>query len=124
MRIYNHDDALMYEERMRDYAAEDDEENRGQYEFPESRKGIAGVHPETLKRECPDWKMRDRELLRRSRNGKFSSWFEPVAAHPAPLAASSQAGAGIPRTRVLRRASLAIPACHLQRARRHHRLLR
>ena len=35
MRIYNHDDALMCEERMRDYAAEDEEENRGQYEFPE-----------------------------------------------------------------------------------------
>ena len=28
MWIYNHDDALMYEERMRDYAAEDDEENQ------------------------------------------------------------------------------------------------
>ena len=76
MRIYNHDDALMYEERMRDYAAEDDEENRGQYEFPEVEKALPECIQKTLKRECPDWKIRDRELLRRSRNGKFSSWFE------------------------------------------------
>jgi hypothetical protein len=76
MRIYNHDDALMYEERMRDYAAEDEEENRGQYEFPEVEKALPECIQKTLKRECPDWKMRDRDLLRRFRNGKFSSWFE------------------------------------------------
>jgi len=46
MRIYNHDDALMYEERMRDYAAEDDEENRSQYEFPEVEKAL----PECIRR--------------------------------------------------------------------------
>jgi len=34
MRIYNHDDALMYEERMRDYAAEDDEENAASMSSP------------------------------------------------------------------------------------------
>jgi len=76
MRIYNHDDALMYEERMRDYAAEDDEENRGQYEFPEVEKALPECIRKTLKRECPDWRRRDRDLLRRFRNGKFSSWFE------------------------------------------------
>jgi hypothetical protein len=76
MRIYNHDDALMYEERMRDYAAEDDEENRGQYEFPEVEKALPECIQKTLKRECPDWRRRDRDLLRRFRNGKFSSWFE------------------------------------------------
>jgi hypothetical protein len=76
MRIYNHDDALMYEERIRDYAAEDEEENRGQYEFPEVEKALPECIQKTLKRECPDWKMRDRDLLRRFRNGKFSSWFE------------------------------------------------
>jgi hypothetical protein len=76
MRIYNHDDALMYEERMRDYAAEDDEENRDQYEFPEVEKALPECIQKTLKRECPDWRRRDRDLLRRFRNGKFSSWFE------------------------------------------------
>jgi DNA-binding transcriptional ArsR family regulator len=45
MWIYNHDNALMYEERMRDYAAEDDAENQGQYEFPEVEKALSGVHP-------------------------------------------------------------------------------
>jgi hypothetical protein len=78
MRIYNHDDALMYEERMRDYAAEDEEENRGQYEFPEVEKALPECIQKTLKRECPDWKMRDRDLLRRFRIGEFSSWFEPL----------------------------------------------
>ena len=76
MRIYNHDDALMYEERMRDYAAEDDEENRSQYEFPEVEKALPECIQKTLKRECPDWKAHDRDLLRRFRNGRFSSWFE------------------------------------------------
>jgi hypothetical protein len=76
MRIYNHDDALMYEERMRDYAAEDDEENRGQYEFPEVERALPECIRRTQKREFPDWKAHDRDLLRRYRNGKFSSWFE------------------------------------------------
>ena len=56
MRIYNHDDALMYEERMREYAAQDDEENRGQYEFPEVEKALPECIRKTLKRECCDWK--------------------------------------------------------------------
>jgi hypothetical protein len=76
MRIYNHDDALMYEERMRDCAAEDDEENRGQYEFPEVEKALPECIQKTLKRECSDWKMRDRELLRRFRNGRYGSWLK------------------------------------------------
>jgi hypothetical protein len=76
MRIYNHDDALMYEERMRDYAAEDDEENRGQYEFPEVEKALPECIRKTLKRESPDWRLRDRELLLKYRNGQFNSWLE------------------------------------------------
>jgi hypothetical protein len=76
MRIYNHDDALMYEERMRDCAEEDEEENRGQYEFPEVEKALPECIQKTLKRESPDWRRRDRDLLCRFRNGKFSSWFE------------------------------------------------
>jgi hypothetical protein len=76
MWIYNHDNALMYEERMRDYAAEDDAENQGQYEFPEVEKALPECIRKTQKRESPDWKAHDRALLRRYRNGKFSSWFE------------------------------------------------
>jgi DNA-binding transcriptional ArsR family regulator len=76
MRIYNHDDALMYEERMRDYAAEEEEENRGQYEFPEVEKALPECIRRTQKRESPDWKAHDSDLLRRFRNGRFSSWFE------------------------------------------------
>jgi hypothetical protein len=76
MWIYNHDNALMYEERMRDYAAEDDAENQGQYEFPEVEKALPECIRKTQKHESPDWKAHDRELLRRFRNGKFSSWFE------------------------------------------------
>jgi DNA-binding transcriptional ArsR family regulator len=75
MCIYNHDNALMYEERMRDYAAEDEAENQGQYEFPEVEKALPECIRKTQKRESPDWKARDRDLLRRFRNGKFSSWF-------------------------------------------------
>ena len=76
MRIYNHDDALMYEERMRDYAAEDEEENRGQYEFPEVEKALPECIQKTLKRDSSDWRTHDRELLRRFRTGKFSPWIE------------------------------------------------
>jgi DNA-binding transcriptional ArsR family regulator len=76
MWIYNHDNALMYEERMRDYAAEDDAENQGQYEFPEVEKALPECIRKTQKRESLDWKAHDRALLRRFRNGKYSSWFE------------------------------------------------
>ena len=76
MWIYNHDNALMYEERMRDYAAEDDAENQGHYEFPEVEKALPECIRKTQKRECADWKAHDRDLLRKFRNGKFSSWFE------------------------------------------------
>ena len=75
MRIYNHDDALMYDERMRDYAAEDEEENRSQYEFPEVEKALPECIRKTLKREGSDWKTHDRELLRRFRNGRFGSHY-------------------------------------------------
>ena len=53
MRLYNHDDALMYEEQMHEYAAEDDEENQGQYEFPEVEKALPECIRKTLKRDYP-----------------------------------------------------------------------
>jgi hypothetical protein len=76
MRIYNHDDALMYEERMRDYAAEDEEENRSQYEFPEVEKSLPECIRKTLTRDSSNWRTHDRKLLSRFRNGRFGSWIE------------------------------------------------
>src|ERR1035437_3869235 len=74
MRIYNHDDALMYEERLREYADQDDEESRGQYEFPEVERALPECIRKTLKRECRDWKVRDRELLHRFSTGNYATW--------------------------------------------------
>ena len=76
MRIYNHDDALMYEERIRDYAAEDEEENRSQYEFPEVEKSLPECIRKTLTRDSSNWRTHDRNLLSRFRNGRFGSWIE------------------------------------------------
>jgi len=76
MRIYNHDDALMYEERMREYADQDDEESSGQHEFPDVEKALPECIRKTLKHECRDWKMRDSELLRRFSTGSYANWIE------------------------------------------------
>jgi len=74
MRLYNHDDALMYEEQMREWAAQDDEENQGQYEFPEVEKALPECIRKTLKRDHREGKMQDRALLRLYRNGRFKDW--------------------------------------------------
>jgi hypothetical protein len=74
MRLYNHDDALMYEEQMHEYAAEDDEENQGQYEFPEVEKALPECIRKTLKRDFREGKAHDRALLRRHRKGQFKDW--------------------------------------------------
>ena len=57
-------------------AAEDEEENRGQYEFPEVEKALPECIQKTLKRDSSDWRVHDRELLRRFRTGKFNPWIE------------------------------------------------
>ena len=74
MRLYNHDDAMMYEEQMHEYAAEDDEENQGQYEFPEVEKALPECIRRTLKRDYRAAKVHDRVLLRRHRKGQFKDW--------------------------------------------------
>ena len=74
MRLYNHDDALMYEEQMHEYAAEDDEENLGQYEFPEVEKALPECIRKTLKRDFREGKAHDRALLRQHRKGRFKEW--------------------------------------------------
>ena len=74
MRLYNHDDALMYEEQMHEYAAEDDEENQGQYEFPEVEKALPECIRKTVKRDFREGNACDRELLRLHRKGRFKDW--------------------------------------------------
>jgi hypothetical protein len=76
MRLYNHDDAMMYEEQLRDYAAEDDEANRDQYELPEVEKALPECIRKTLKREHHDGKKHDRTLLERHRKGRFGVWID------------------------------------------------
>ncbi len=74
MRIYNHDDALQYEEQMREYA-EDDQENRDQFEFPNVEKALPECLQRTLKREDHCAFVRHaRRLLVEHRNGRFGSW--------------------------------------------------
>ena len=76
MRIYNHDDALEYEERMREYA-EDDGENRAQYEFPEVQKALPECIRSTLTSEDRRAFLRHgRLLLAEHRSGRFGSWIE------------------------------------------------
>ena len=77
MRIYNHDDALQYEERMREYA-EEDEASREQYEFPEVEKALPDCIQRTLKKEedHPTFVRNARRLLAKHRRGKYRSWIE------------------------------------------------
>jgi hypothetical protein len=78
MRIYNHDDALQYEERMKEYA-EDDPENREQYEFPEVEKALPDCIRNTLKRDNHHVFLRtSRQLLVAHRCGRFGSWIAPL----------------------------------------------
>ena len=71
MRLYNHDDALMYEEQLRECAAQDNEDNQGQYEFPEVEKALPECVRKTLKRDYSEGRVHDRALLRRHRKGQF-----------------------------------------------------
>ena len=75
MRIYNHDDALQYEERMREYA-EEDEENRNQYELPEIEKALPGCIQKTLKYRSRASIGEARRLLREHKSGPCGSWIE------------------------------------------------
>ena len=73
MRIYDHDDALRYEEMLIESANDDDEENRSQYEFPEVEKAL----PECIRRTLNEkWRIEDRRLLRAHGNGPYRSWID------------------------------------------------
>ena len=75
MRIYNHDDALQYEERMREYA-EDDDANRSQYEFPEVEKALPICIRETLKSQSRAPIGNARRLLSEHKSGPYGTWIE------------------------------------------------
>jgi len=73
MRIYDHSDALMYEEMLIESANQDDEENRSQCEFPEVEKALPECIQKTLKRK---WTIEDRRLLRAHRKGPYHAWID------------------------------------------------
>jgi hypothetical protein len=73
MRVYNHSDALMYEEMLIESANEDDEENRSQYEFPEVEKALPACIQKTLKEK---WRLEDRRLLRAHGKGPYRAWID------------------------------------------------
>ena len=76
MRIYNHDDALQYEERMKEYADED-EANRAQYEFPDVEKALPECIRATLKKDDHHaFIRRARRLLSEHRKGNYGTWIE------------------------------------------------
>ncbi|HEY0308123.1 MAG TPA: hypothetical protein VGB94_08180 [Acidobacteriaceae bacterium] len=75
IRIYNHDDALQYEERMKEYA-EEDPENKNQYEFPDVEKALPECIRNTLAHDHKGWILRARRLLSKSRGGRYGSWIE------------------------------------------------
>lgn len=76
MRIYNHEDALEYEERMKEYA-EDDEESRGEYEFPEVEKALPECIRDTLTHDDHHaFLQRARRLLAEHRHGRLGEWME------------------------------------------------
>jgi hypothetical protein len=74
MRIYNHDDAFEYEERMKEYAEEED--NPEHYEFPEVEKALPECIRNTLKGISRPHASRARKLLSGYRNGKYGAWIE------------------------------------------------
>jgi hypothetical protein len=76
MRIYNHDDALEYAERMKEYA--EDEENPEQYEFPEVEKAFPACIQKTFTGEYRVRATAARKLLSRHKKGKHHSWIEKL----------------------------------------------
>lgn len=73
MRIYNHDDAIQYEERLTEYAEADDD-NKEQYEFPEVEKALPECIRKTLNHDHKDWTLQSRRLLCEYRRGRYRSW--------------------------------------------------
>jgi hypothetical protein len=74
MRLYNHDDALMREEQLHEWAEQEEEEGIGQYEFPDVEKGLPECIRKTLKCGNSRHQLRDRRLLLKHQSGRFGSW--------------------------------------------------
>ncbi|MFL6305898.1 MAG: hypothetical protein ACJ72H_20395 [Candidatus Sulfotelmatobacter sp.] len=77
MRIYDHDDALMYEEQLRDYINEDDTANPDEYEFPEVKKALPAYIEQTLDTK---WTVAGQRLLASRANGPHGSWIRRLGA--------------------------------------------
>jgi hypothetical protein len=76
MRLYNHDDALQYAERMKEYAEEEEEGNKDQYEFPEVEKALPECIRKTLTHDDKKWILRARCLLWTYRHRRYRPWIE------------------------------------------------
>jgi len=74
MRIYNHEDALEYEERMKEYAEEED--HPGQYEFPEVERALPECVRKTLTGNHDVRTIRARRLLLRHCHGRYGPWIK------------------------------------------------
>jgi hypothetical protein len=75
MRVYNHSDAMEYEERMRE-SAEDEEGGDEQYEFPEVEKAIPECIRKTLASGYREETRKARSLLRFHGKGRYKTWFD------------------------------------------------
>jgi hypothetical protein len=75
MRVYNHDDAFQYEERMKEYA-EDDPENQEQYEFPEVEKALPECIRLTLRNGYNSRGRDAGKLLSAHGRGRYRHWIE------------------------------------------------
>jgi hypothetical protein len=62
----------MHEERLHEWAEQEEEEAREQYEFPEVEKGLPECVRKTLKHR--DKALQGRRLLLKNRNGRFGAW--------------------------------------------------
>jgi hypothetical protein len=72
MRVYNHDDALMHEEQLHEWAEQEDEEAREEFEFPEVQKSLPECIRKTLRHG--DKRLQCRRLLLKHRRGQFGGW--------------------------------------------------
>ena len=75
MRIYDHEDAMRYEEMMRE-GAEQDADNQGQYEFPEVEKEMPPCVRSSWNGNFGVNVRQSRRLLSLARNGRYRSWID------------------------------------------------
>ena len=78
MRLYNHDDAMQYAERMREYDEEEDQGEGAQYEFPDIEKALPECIRRNLTHDHKGWTLDARRLLRTCRNGRYGGWIEKL----------------------------------------------